>query len=138
MSDFVRRMCLFHTFRSWRYCSHLPQPEIGQAEADDLALHCNTCSDLLFCELAISELSCRIGDSLPRGRRVSSILKITDAICEVTTGPRPTGFVSVLRPLYKLCQGGAKAENKEDGGAHPVICRNQDCAGPKICWCVGR
>ena len=45
----------------------------------------------MFCELAISDLSCRIGDSLSREAHESP-QKITDAIYEVTTGPRPTGY----------------------------------------------
>ena len=118
MSGFDRRICWFHTFRSCRHYSHLPQPEIGSVDADDRVWYRNTCSDLLFCEIAISELSCRIGDSLSRAQSPPRKPLMPSA--------RPTGFFcspSAVQVMSRWCQ----SRTPRGRSAHHVCFRNQDC-----------
>ena len=115
--------------------SVFPRSGVPPACSADLSCFRGTCSDLLFCELAISDLSFRIGDSLAREAH-ESVQKITDAIHQVITGPRPTGFFSVLRPLDKTCQGGAKVVYKEDGMLTTTVAKRRLCLlrNLLVCW----
>ena len=111
---FENRSCLDHTFHSWCALTRLPSADVVCACEGDLSRYRGACSDMLFCELAISDLSSRIGDALAREAH-EAIQKITDAIYEATNGPSPTGIFSVLRPLYQTNQGGAKVVYQENG-----------------------
>ena len=95
MKWFERRMCLTHTFSSWRLVARIPSTELILVCENDLSGYRDTCSDLMFCELAISELSSRIVDSLAREAH-EAIQKISDAIYEVTTGPQEFCLFSIL------------------------------------------
>ena len=108
------RSCMAFFFHVW--CTgtrSLVNEQVWGCE-DDLSWYRGICSDMLFCESAITDLSDRISDSLARETH-ESFQRISDAIYEAATGPSPTGIFSVLRPLYQTCQRGAKVVRKEDG-----------------------
>ena len=91
MNWFENRSCLAHSFHNWCTGTRMPTAELVRVCEGDLSRYRGTCSDMMFCELAISDLSDRIVDSLAR-KAHESIQKITDAVCEAATVPRPTGF----------------------------------------------
>ena len=88
MSGFERRMCLAHTFHSWRYLAHLPSAASWTlaCTSTGLSRYRGTClATCCFVKLSQS-LTCRasiVVDFLAREAH-ESIQKIIDAICEVT------------------------------------------------------